>query len=272
EFASLCLLLLGASVAMAQDGGTTADGATPAEQAAPAGAAPAADTGADPSAAPSGSTPASDTTAPSVSGTTGASAQDTGAQGSDGGSADAAANADAGSGDATASKGFFADRAWYAGADYVATTFTSSSSPGFAPGHYDSGMYRLRGGTRFFGFLGAELQYGLDAGGSDLSTENYMGVFAVPTTTVLETFELAFPVGYTMSKVSGGGSATLQGLGYGVAAELPLRTFGQSMPDLRFTAGWTVYYRGSDAQLYGGNVGLRYDFGGPREEPPAPAQ
>lgn len=153
----------------------------------------------------------------------------------------------------------------YFGVDVVTSTLSSSSLAGFAGDEFDSGMYRLRAGMRVFESVGLELHYGLDNGGEEadeVATDKYYGVFLVPTATVLETIELAFPVGYAMSSVenAGGASADLDSIGYGIDAELPLRLFGEGLPDLRLTAGWMVYYQKSDARLYGANAGLRYDF------------
>lgn len=153
----------------------------------------------------------------------------------------------------------------YVGADVVTSTLSFSGPSGFAGDEFDSGMYRLRGGMRLFKMVGAELQVGLNNGGkdaTDVETDQYYGLFLVPTATVLETLELAFPVGYAMSSVKHvtGASANLDSVGYGIDAELPLRLFGESLPDLRLTAGWMVYYQKSDARFYGANFGLRYDF------------
>jgi hypothetical protein len=152
----------------------------------------------------------------------------------------------------------------YAGLDLVSSTLSSSGLKGFGRNEFDSGMYRLRVGKRVFESVGAELHLGFDNGGEgpgEAATDSYYGLFLVPTATVFETVELAFPVGYAMSSVARtGASEDLSSIGYGVDAELPLRVFAETMPDLRFTAGWMIYYQKSDARLYGLNAGLRYDF------------
>lgn len=155
----------------------------------------------------------------------------------------------------------------YVGADLVTSTLSSSSLNGFAGNEFESGMYRLRAGVRALESVGLELHYGLDNGGDqfdEVATDNYYGLFLVPTATVLETVELAFPIGYAMTSATSasGASADLNSIAYGIDAELPLRTFGAGMPDLRLTAGWMVYYQKTDARMYGANFGLRYDFGG----------
>lgn len=153
----------------------------------------------------------------------------------------------------------------YAGGDYVASTLSSSNLGGFGTNNFDSGIYRVRAGMRVLDAFGLEAHLGVKRGGDavgEAETKSYYGLFAVPTATVLETIELAFPVGYAMTKVdgAGGASADLKSLAYGIDAELPLRLFAASLPDIRFTAGGMVYYQKTDARLYGYNAGLRYDF------------
>lgn len=153
----------------------------------------------------------------------------------------------------------------YVGADLVNSTLSTSSLNGFPGSEFDSSMYRLRAGVRALESVGIELHYGLDNASDEpdeVATDSYYGLFLVPTATVLETVELAFPVGYAMTTAaSRTASADLESIAYGIDAELPLRTFGEGLPDFRLTAGWMVYYQQNDARLYGANFGLRYDFG-----------
>lgn len=153
----------------------------------------------------------------------------------------------------------------YVGADWVRTTLSLSTSGATGAQDFDSGMYRARVGWRALEAVGIEAHFGTDNSDSEpgsVETEMYAGVFLVPTATVFEVAELAFPVGYAQSTfgAAGGPSEDFRSVAYGVDAELPLRTFGESLPDLRFTLGWMVYYQKSDARAYGGNAGLRYDF------------
>lgn len=152
----------------------------------------------------------------------------------------------------------------YVGLDLAKTILSVSGLSGFQARDYDSGIYRLRAGVRLLEQVGFEFHYGFDAGDEgpgEVSTKNYYGIFAVPTANLFDTVELAFPVGYAMSKVERpAASDSLGSIAYGINAELPLRNFGESFPDLRLVAGWMVYYQKSDARLYGANVGLRYDF------------
>lgn len=149
----------------------------------------------------------------------------------------------------------------YIGADYVNTTL-SVSVPSTAPtNEFDSRMLRVRVGKRVLESVGFELHYGVDQAKEEkgeIKTDSYFGAYLVPTATVFETVELAFPVGY--GRVAfGDGSDPKGSVAYGIDAELPLKVFGD-LPDIRLTAGGMVYYQKSDARVYGVNFGLRYDF------------
>jgi len=153
--------------------------------------------------------------------------------------------------------------ALYVGADWVTTTLSVSAPLASGATELDSGMYRGRVGMRALESVGLELQFGVDNSDTEpgsVETSSYYGLFLVPTATVLEVVELAFPVGYAQSEYGSGSSDSLRSIAYGVDAELPLRTFGAELPDLRFTAGWMVYYQKTDARAYGANAGVRYDF------------
>lgn len=142
----------------------------------------------------------------------------------------------------------------YAGLDFVKTTV------GTEAGDVDSGMYRLRVGRRVFDQIAVEFQYGADNGNDgtgEVETDSYFGLYAVPMALALETVELAFPIGYAMTKV---GDESLSSIAYGFNAELPLRGFGEELPDLRVVLGWNIYHQSKEARVYGANLGLRYDF------------
>ena len=152
--------------------------------------------------------------------------------------------------------------ALYVGLDWVSTTLSVSAPLATGADEFDSGMYRGRVGMRALEAIGLEFQFGVDNSDSEpgsVETDSYYGLYLVPTATVLEVAELAFPVGYAQSAYGSGGESR-RSIAYGIDAELPLRIFGEQMPDLRFTAGWMVYYQKSDARAYGANVGVRYDF------------
>jgi len=150
----------------------------------------------------------------------------------------------------------------YFGADYVTNT-VSVSVPQTAPSaDFDSKMLRLRVGKRILDAVGLEFHYGIDQSdekAGEIKTDTYYGLFLVPTATLFETVELAFPVGFARSEFGDGSGDSLDSVAYGVDAELPLTVFGD-LPDIRLTAGGMVYYQKSDARVYGANLGLRYDF------------
>lgn len=154
--------------------------------------------------------------------------------------------------------------ALYVGADWVMSTLSLSNGGATGAGELDSGMYRARVGMRALEAVGLELQLGVDNSDSEpgsVETESYYGVFIVPTATVFEVAELAFPVGYAQTSFAqGSASNDYASIAYGIDAELPIRTFGEGLPDLRLTLGWMVYYQKSDARAYGANLGVRYDF------------
>lgn len=150
----------------------------------------------------------------------------------------------------------------YLGADYVNTTL-SLSNPSTAPtAEFDSTMIRVRAGKRVLESVGFEVHYGVDQADEEkgeVTTDAYYGAYLVPTATVFELLELAFPVGYARSEFGDGGE-TLGSVAYGLNAEVPLRALFSGLPDIRLTGGWMVYYQKSDARVYGANFGLRYDF------------
>lgn len=142
----------------------------------------------------------------------------------------------------------------YVGLDAVSTTVGTES------GDVDSGMYRLRVGRRVFDQIAVEFQLGTDSGNDgtgEVETDSYYGLYAVPMALAFDTVELAFPVGYALTDVGG---ESLSSIAYGFNAEVPLRGFGEELPDLRFVLGWNVYHQSREARVYGANLGLRYDF------------
>lgn len=149
----------------------------------------------------------------------------------------------------------------YVGADYVTTTLSASAPPTAPASEFDSRMVRVRAGKKMFEGISLELHAGIDQAdenAGEVPLDSYYGVYLVPNATLFDVVDLAFPVGYGSSTFDGGDS--LGSIAYGIDAELPLKVFSESLPDLRLTAGWMVYYQKSDARVYGANVGLRYDF------------
>lgn len=166
-----------------------------------------------------------------------------------------------------AEEGEAPDLKLYVGLDGVNNTVSiSGDSAGTGGADLDSKMYKLRIGTRLFEAVGTELQVGFDNSdtkGGELETESFYGLFIVPTATLFETVELAFPVGFASTKIKGLESVakSTDGAAYGVDLQLPMRLFGDSFPDIRLSTGYMVYMHREEVRVYGANFGLRYDFG-----------
>ena len=152
----------------------------------------------------------------------------------------------------------------YVGIAYSKIVVSSSGAGSLGTLDYDSKFLDVRAGKRLFESVGLEFHYGVDlsdSGSGEIATDRYYGLFIVPTATVFETVEIAFPVGYAKGEYSIGSlSAGSKSVAYGFNAELPLRVFGDTYPDIRFTAGWMIYNQTSAARVYGPSFGARYDF------------
>ncbi len=184
--------------------------------------------------------------------------------GSDSGSADA----DAGASLAVESHKL------YVGADYTQARLSvsdPSKAGGIPQDDYDGQFVDIRVGYRVLSALGIEVHGGVplsDTGSSgDVKSNHYFGVFAVPTATLFERFELGFPLGYTFSKVSHRSDdgthqqETLNSVAFGINLEVPIRQFWDGLPDIRIGGGAMVYDHESASRYYGFHYGLRYDFG-----------
>jgi hypothetical protein len=152
----------------------------------------------------------------------------------------------------------------YIGVNYARSTVSASNAGLLGTKDYNSGLLDVRFGKRLFESVGLEFHYGLDLadfGTSEASTDRYIGVFIVPTATVFETVELAFPVGYGKATYSADtGSAAVKSLAYGFNAELPLKVIAEDYPDVRFILGWMIWNQTTEARVYGPTLGVRYDF------------
>ena len=177
-----------------------------------------------------------------------------------------------------------ADDGWtvYLGADTVDSTFAVSSDQTIFTGDNqasfrntndaESKFNRLRLGIRLSESVGLEGHFGLeddtaDAANGTAGVTEYYGLYLVPTATVMDLFELAFPVGFSQVSVEMfDDSSTLRtfdtdGIAYGMNAELPLSRFIDIESwDLRLVAGGMVYQQDGSSRLYGVNFGLRGDF------------
>ncbi|HVT34712.1 MAG TPA: hypothetical protein VHE37_03985, partial [Nevskiaceae bacterium] len=156
----------------------------------------------------------------------------------------------------------------YLGAEYNRLTLSISDpamATNFGGSTFTTRMYTVRAGIRVFDVMGLELQGGIkgdngnDPGKAELSS--YYGAFFVPTGNVFDLFEVSATLGYNAFTLSrGNASVKFARPAFGVNAELPIREISESLPDLRFTAGYKVYYEEHDSRVYGFHAGLRYDF------------
>lgn len=157
---------------------------------------------------------------------------------------------------------------FYVGADYVWTT-ASLSKPAlkaaFGGDELDSSMYRVRAGMRLFERMGLELHYG--TGDTDIDelesdeyrTDQFYGVYLVPTGVLLDLVEVGAAIGYAHTDLErANASEGLGGVSFGVNFELPLYT-GDEL-ELRVGGGGTVYRAQNSARVYGYHAGVRIDF------------
>lgn len=160
------------------------------------------------------------------------------------------------------------DLALYLGAEYVDLRVDLSDEPmqaEFGRDEFDAQMYVLRAGIRMFEFIAFELQGGAggSASGSDeLEVKQYLGAYFAPTGTIAEMVEISVRVGYSFMTLESenGSEEDFDGVSYGVGVELPLRAFGESLPNLRIVGGGSVYQSDRDSRTFGWRAGLRYDF------------
>ena len=95
----------------------------------------------------------------------------------------------------------------------------------------------------------------------ELETEQFFGLYLVPTGVLLDTVEVSVRLGYAYTRLkSEQGSENTDGASFGLAFELPLRLLGESLPDLRIGAGGTVYQEEREGRIFGWHGGIRYDF------------
>ncbi len=185
-----------------------------------------------------------------------------------------------GSGSQSSGDSFDDDKKYnfYVGADLQNTKLSVSNSDSFNglnASDYDSKFWDIRAGYRLFKVVGVEVHYGVpdqnDQDPGRYKKRSYYGVFAVPTASVFDLFEIGFPVGYTNSGITVNGQNAagtntvvekhLNSIAYGANLEVPVRVLWRALPDVRLTGGGMVYYQRSDAREYGFHFGLRYDFG-----------
>jgi hypothetical protein len=163
---------------------------------------------------------------------------------------------------------------FYVGADYVDAKLSVSNPDTvnqIPVGDYDLRFVDIRAGYRIFNAIGLEAHYGVkteDASndGGTLGVNHNYGVFAVPTATVFNSFEIGVPLGYSRTSVTreldgAKTTANLNSVSFGLNIEVPIRVFWGALPDIRLTGGGTVYDQKTDARVYGFHFGARFDFG-----------
>lgn len=155
----------------------------------------------------------------------------------------------------------------YVGAEFDSTTIDLDDDgleAGFGGRRFDSDFAKLRLGVRLFEAVGLEIQGGVpvsNAGGDELETKQFFAFYFVPTGVLLDVVEVSARIGYALTTLENDGAKEdLDGMSYGVGMELPLRLFGEGMPNLRLGVGGTVYQQDRESRVYGFHGGLRYDF------------
>lgn len=155
----------------------------------------------------------------------------------------------------------------YVGVEFAQTRVEVSEEgleAAFGARRFDSEFYKLRVGTRLFEGVGLEAQVGVpasDSGEGEVETSQYYGLFLVPTGVFMDFIEISARIGYSMMTIENDlADEDLDGMSFAIAIELPLRAFGESLPDLRLTSSGAVFQEDRDARVYGYTVGLRYDF------------
>lgn len=236
-----------ASPAMAQDE------AAPAEESAPA-----MEEGSSTESSSSGDSSAAEALSggDASAGDAGASEDTTSTVGTDEGSASTDEDGGGGSG-----------RTFYIGLEYDMTKVDindSDTREALGRRKFESNFYKLRLGARIFEGVGLELHAGFpdnDASSHKLETKQFYGLYLVPTGVLFDLVEVSARVGYAYTELKSElGKDDADGASFGLAVELPLRHFGEGMPNLRIGAGGTVYQEDRKGRVYGWHGGIRYDF------------
>ncbi|WP_428309348.1 hypothetical protein [Hydrocarboniphaga sp.] len=203
-----------------------------------------------------------------------AAASDASAPPPDSVSADATADSSSsGSGESTeggeaASSGSEDGFKIYFGAERVEATLDLSDDSlqqRYGDDKLDGAFYRGRVGLRLAPGIAIEGHGGFlpddDKASNDAKFKHLWAVYLVTTGTVLDTVELSGRVGWAWVGVKNpNADESFNSVSYGLEAALPLRVFGESLPDIRLVAGATVFNQERQERSYGWSYGLRYDF------------
>lgn len=166
---------------------------------------------------------------------------------------------------------------FYVGASYGSAKLSISNLSGLEQTDTTTIMYQGRVGMRITNGIGLEAHYGQgqdDDNPYQAKVNRSYGIYIVPTGTLLDMVEFAFPLGFAWTKVSGYSvgqgsgappagtkvSQSLDGVSYGMNVEFPFKLLMESIPDIRLTGGGMVYQQNNSARTYGWHAGLRFDF------------
>ena len=183
-------------------------------------------------------------------------------------SSDASPGSEAVEGEQTASNDSGDGLKIYFGAERVEATLDLSDDSlqqRYGDDKLDGAFYRGRVGLRLAPGIAIEGHGGFlpddDKASNDAKFKHLWAVYLVTTGTVLDTVELSGRVGWAWVGVKNpNADESFNSVSYGLEAALPLRVFGESLPDIRLVAGATVFNQERQERSYGWSYGLRYDF------------
>jgi hypothetical protein len=136
----------------------------------------------------------------------------------------------------------------------------------FGTDELDGGFYRAHLGWRLIPGIAVEGLVGFAPDKAkavdEFEMKNFYAAYIVPTGTVLDVLEISGRFGYSWSsaEAANGADKSFSGVSYGVEFLFPIRVISKSLPNLRLTAGGTVFYQDRDARTMAWHYGLRYDF------------
>jgi hypothetical protein len=158
-------------------------------------------------------------------------------------------------------------RTFYVGLDYDMTKIDINdrgTREALGRRRFESNFYKLRLGARIFEGVGLEFHAGFpdnDASARKLETKQFYALYLVPTGVLFDLVEVSARIGYAYTELESElGKDDADGASFGLAVEVPLRHFGEGMPNLRIGAGGTVYQEERDGRVFGWHGGVRYDF------------
>jgi hypothetical protein len=156
---------------------------------------------------------------------------------------------------------------FYVGLDYDMTKIDindKGTREALGRRRFESNFYKLRLGARIFDGVGLEFHAGFpdnNASSRKLETKQFYALYLVPTGVLFDLVEISARLGYAYTELKSElGKDDADGPSFGIGVELPLRNFGEGMPNLRVGVGGTVYQEERDGRVFGWHGGIRYDF------------